>query len=153
VSSAVISGENTDLAYTFPDGWSVEVHGIRRTGMNNEFHHVTFALVNSNDEEVYEGEFQIKVDAFIEPPNFYLGLCAVIYTLKQDRRRIMTPGRFDPLHDKPIRIAEHDERVRLWLSMSDEEVFNAALTEISSTPRKGRKYWENAVWSRARVVG
>lgn len=147
------SGENTDLAYTFHDGWKVEVHGKRIYGEVNEFQAITFALVNPDDEEVYEGEFQVRVDAFTEPPNFYLGLCAVIYTLKQDRRRIMSPGRFDYTHDTPIRIAEHDERVRLWLSMSDEEMFNTALTEISSTPRKGRKYWENGVWGRARVVG
>lgn len=145
-------GSNTDLRYTFADGWSVEVHGQRHRGLNNEFLITTFAIINSDNEEVYEGEVELKPDVFVDVPNFFSVLCAVIYTLRQDWERVQRPGRYTESHDRGILIA-NDERIRLWLSMSEKEMFQQALTEIAGSPRKGRRYYEHGVWGRAAQVG
>jgi len=86
-------GSNTDLVYTFGDGWSVEVHGIRLRNSPNEVYAPLFTILNPNKDEVYEGEFAVKPDRFMEPPNFYTALCAIVFALRQDKRRIDRPDR------------------------------------------------------------
>lgn len=144
-------GSNTDLKYTFGDGWSVEVHGGRTHGALDEFHVMTFAIVNADGEEVYEGEVELKEDQFGDGLTFYHTLCGVIYTLRQDRRRDLHPHRYDDTSDRGILIV--DERVRLWLTMSDEKMFDLALNEIAGTTRRGRYVWEKGKWERARAIG
>lgn len=139
-------GSNTDLKYTFEDGYAVEVHGIRLDEAHEKYV-AMYSILNVDDEEIYEGEVTIKPDAFTETPNFYAVLCAVIYTLRQDRRRHVNPGRYTSQGDGTIRLA--DERVRLWLGTSEESMLDLALTEIAGTTRRGRSYWEHGKWCRA----
>ncbi len=134
--SSLTDGSNTDLAYTFGDGWSVEVHG-----KNTKDNMVTFlySIVNHLKEEVYEGGLRVNTLEFTHPVAFTEAIVGVIYALREDLKRMNHPGYYTEPNDKGIVIAGDDERIRLWLSILGDDALVLALNEMSGSTRSGRK--------------